>query len=48
MTVVRAMLGSRVKLLGAILGLLGAIGFYRYRRTRLEAKARYDGDSGYA
>ncbi|HEX8572696.1 MAG TPA: hypothetical protein VF759_08090 [Allosphingosinicella sp.] len=45
---VMLMLGNRIGLLGLILGLLGAIGFHRYRRTRLEAKARYDGDSGYA
>ncbi len=42
------LLGNRLGLLSVILGVLGVVGFYRYRRTRLEARARYDGDSGYA
>ncbi|HEV2747537.1 MAG TPA: hypothetical protein VGW34_09605 [Allosphingosinicella sp.] len=39
---------NAIMLLGAILGVLGAVGYVRYRRTRLEARARYDADAGYA
>jgi hypothetical protein len=42
------LLGNRVGLLSVILGVLGVIGYFRYRRTRLDARARYDADSGYA
>ncbi|HEX8622638.1 MAG TPA: hypothetical protein VF718_11775 [Allosphingosinicella sp.] len=42
------LIGSRLMLLGLVLGVLGAIGYFRYRGTRLEARSRYDGDSGYA
>lgn len=42
------LLGNRIGLLGLVLGLLGVVGFFRYRSTRLEARARYDGDAGYS
>lgn len=45
---VMLLLGNRIGLLSVILGILGVVGFFRYRRTRLEARARYDGDNGYA
>jgi hypothetical protein len=41
-------LGKGIGLLALVLGVLGAIGYFSYRRTRLEARARYDADSGYA
>jgi hypothetical protein len=40
--------GSKIGLLSLILGVLGVIGSIRYRRDRLEARARYDADAGYA
>ena len=42
------LLGNRLGLLSLILGGLGVTGYFRYRRTRLDARARYDADSGYA
>ncbi len=45
---VMLLFGSKIGLLSLILGVLGVIGSIRYRRDRLEAQARYDGDSGYA
>ncbi|HEX8224542.1 MAG TPA: hypothetical protein VF605_12060 [Allosphingosinicella sp.] len=42
------LLANKMGLLSLILGVLGVVGYFRYRRTRLEARARYDGDSGYA
>jgi hypothetical protein len=45
---VMLLLGNRIGLLGLILGVLGTIGYFRYRGTRLEARARYEADSGYA
>jgi hypothetical protein len=42
------LIGNRIGLLALILGVLGVIGYLRYRSTRIEAQARYDGDSGYA
>ncbi|HYJ83818.1 MAG TPA: hypothetical protein VEW26_13370 [Allosphingosinicella sp.] len=40
--------GSKIGLLSLVLGVLGVVGYFRYRRDRLEARARYDGDSDYA
>jgi hypothetical protein len=40
--------GSKVGLLSLILGVLGVIGAIRYRRDRLDARARYDADSAYS
>ena len=40
--------GSKIGLLSLILGVLGVIGSIRYRRDRVEARARYDGDAGSA
>ena len=35
-------------LLGLILGVGGAFGYFSYRKTRIESRTRYDADSGYA
>jgi hypothetical protein len=43
---VMLLLGNRLGLLALVLGVLGAIGYFRYRSTRLEACARYDADAG--
>jgi hypothetical protein len=40
--------GAKLGLLSLVLGVLGVIGSIRYRRDRLAARARFDGDSGYA
>lgn len=40
--------GSKIGLLSLILGVLGVIGSIRYRRDRLEARARYDSDASYS
>ena len=45
---VMLLFGSKIGLLSLILGVLGVIGSIRYRRDRLEARARYDADAGYA
>ena len=45
---VMLLFGSRIGLLSLILGVLGVVGYFRYRRTRLDARARYDADAGYA
>ena len=42
------LMGNRLGLLALVLGVLGTLGYVSYRRTRLEARARYDADSGYA
>ena len=46
--VILLLLGKGIGLLALVLGVLGAIGYVSYRRTRLEARARYDADAGYA
>ena len=46
--VVLLMLGKGIGLLALILGVLGALGYLSYRRTRLEGRARYDSDAGFA
>ncbi|MGA9581829.1 MAG: hypothetical protein WBR13_07660 [Allosphingosinicella sp.] len=40
--------GSKIGLLSLILGVLGVIGSIRYRRDRIEARARYEADAGFA
>ena len=42
------LLGKGIGLLAVILLVLGAIGYFKYRSTRIEARARFDADSGYA
>ena len=42
------LLGKGLGLLALILGVLGTIGYVSYRRTRIEARARYDADAGYS
>jgi len=37
-----------VPILGALLGIGGALGWFSYRKTRIESRARFDADSGYA
>lgn len=39
---------GQLALLGLILGIGGSFGYFSYRKTRLESRARYDADSGYA
>ena len=46
--VILLLLGKGIGLLALILGVLGAFGYFRYRRTRIEGRARYDADAGYA
>jgi hypothetical protein len=46
--VVLLLLGKGIGLLSLALGVLGGIGYFKYRRTRLEGRARYDADSGFA
>ena len=41
------LLGKGIGLLAVILAVLGAVGYFKYRSTRLEARARYDADSEY-
>lgn len=37
-----------VPILGLLLGVGGAFGWFSYRKTRIESRARFDADSGYA
>lgn len=46
--VVLLLLGKGIGLLALVLGVLATWGYLSYRRTRLEARARYDSDAGYA
>jgi hypothetical protein len=41
------MLGKGIGWLALILGVLGVLGYSSYRSTRIEARARFDGDSDY-
>jgi hypothetical protein len=41
------MLGKGIGWLTLILGVLGAFGYFKYRSTRLEGRARFDADSDY-
>lgn len=40
-------LGKGLSLLALILGVLGSIGYLKYRSTRIEGRARFDADSDY-
>ncbi len=42
------LVGKGIGLLALALGVLGGIGYFRYRKTRIEGRARYDADAGYA
>lgn len=37
-----------IPILGTLLAVGGALGWFSYRKTRLESRARFDADSGYA
>jgi hypothetical protein len=41
------LLGKGIGMLALILTVLGAIGYFKYRSTRIEARARFDADSDY-
>jgi hypothetical protein len=45
--VVLLLLGKGIGLLALALAVLGGIGYFKYRSTRLEGRARYDADSDY-
>jgi hypothetical protein len=45
--VVLLLLGKGIGLLALAMAVLGGIGYFKYRSTRLEGRARYDADSGY-
>jgi hypothetical protein len=42
------LLGKGIGLLALVLGVLGIVGWFKYRSTRLEGRARFDADAGYA
>lgn len=46
--VVLLLLGKGIGLLALILGMLGAIGYFKYRSSRVEARARYEADVGFS
>jgi hypothetical protein len=46
--VVLLLLGKGIGLLALVLGVLGTLGYLSCRRTRIEGRARYDADAGYA
>jgi hypothetical protein len=46
--VVLLLLGKGIGLLALALAVLGGIGYFKYRSTRIEGRARYDADSDYA
>jgi hypothetical protein len=46
--VILLLLGRGIGVLALVLGGLGAFGYFKYRSTRIDARARYDADSGYA
>jgi hypothetical protein len=45
--VVLVLLGKGIGLLALALAVLGTIGYFKYRGTRIEGRARYDADSEY-
>jgi hypothetical protein len=45
--VILLLLGKGIGLLALVLGVLGTIGYWKYRSTRLEGRARYDADADY-
>jgi hypothetical protein len=42
------LIGKGIGLLALVLGVLGVFGYLSYRRTRIQGRARYDADAGYA
>jgi hypothetical protein len=42
------LLGKGIGLLALAMAVLGGIGYFKYRSTRLEGRARYDADADYA
>ncbi|HEX8241226.1 MAG TPA: hypothetical protein VF574_15940 [Allosphingosinicella sp.] len=45
--VILLLVGKGIGVLALVLGVLGAIGWFKYRSTRLEGRARFDADSEY-
>ncbi|HYG49039.1 MAG TPA: hypothetical protein VD846_14000 [Allosphingosinicella sp.] len=45
--VVLLLLGKGIGLLALALAVLGGIGYFKYRSTRIEGRARYDADADY-
>jgi hypothetical protein len=45
--VVLLLLGKGIGLLALAMAVLGGIGYFKYRSTRLEGRARYDADADY-
>jgi hypothetical protein len=45
--VVLLLLGKGIGLLALVMAVLGTIGWFKYRSTRIEGRAKYDADSGY-
>jgi hypothetical protein len=39
--------GKGLGMLALLVGVLGAAGYFKYRSTRIEGRARFDADSGY-
>ena len=46
--VILLLLGKGIGLLALALGVLGLIAHLKYRRTRIDGRARYDADAGFA
>ena len=46
--VILLLLGKGIGLLALALAVLGGIGYFKYRNTRIEGRARFDSDAGYA
>ena len=42
------LLGKGIGLLAVILTIFGTVGYFKYRATRVEARARFDADAGFA
>ncbi|HEX8125693.1 MAG TPA: hypothetical protein VF548_08940 [Allosphingosinicella sp.] len=45
--VISLLLGKGLGLLALIAAVVGAVSYFKYRSDRIEARARYDGDSNY-
>jgi hypothetical protein len=45
--VILLLLGKGIGLLALVLGVLGAIGWFKYRSTRIEGRARFEADKDY-
>jgi hypothetical protein len=46
--VILLLIGKGIGLLSLVLGVLGAIGYWKYRSTRIDGRTRFDADAGYA